>query len=183
MVDNIPHVRDLADAAFVPLEASKTVAQVKDLLSQVGSNYGVIVTPEGLPVGLVTVGELSSASNSGITVGEFVNQPAFVVDADALLDQAVSFSAQTLVENPQMSGLVVEEKGKVIGILTRQTARKYAQRIRTRGGDITELAGDPQSRAKYFVCPKKDYRKLVIQYDPDNPPTCPKHNLVLEKQF
>jgi hypothetical protein len=81
-----------------------------------------------------------------------------------------------------MPGLVVEEKGKVIGILTRQIAREYAQQVHTRGGDIAELAGDPQSQAKFFVCPKKDYIKLVIQYDPDNPPTCPKHNLILEKQ-
>lgn len=183
MADNAPYVRDLTDAAFAPLEATATVAQAKELLLQAEKNYGVIVTPNGMPIGLVTIGELSSASNAGIAMGEFLSLPAFVVDADALIDQAVSFSAQTLVENPEMSGLVVEEKGKVIGILTRQTARKYAQRIRTRGGDITELAGDPQSRAKYFVCPKKDFIRLVIQYDPDNPPTCPMHNLLLEKQF
>lgn len=183
MANNAPYVRELTDTTFTPLEATTTVAQAKALLSQAEENHGVVVTTGGIPIGLVTFGELSSASNTDITVEEFLSLPAFVVDADALLDQAVSFSAQTLVENPEMSGLVVEEKGKVIGILTRQTARKYAQRIRTRGGGIAELAGDPQSRAKYFVCPKKDYRMLIIQYDPDNPPTCPKHNLILEKQF
>lgn len=183
MSNNLPFVRDALDASFVLLEMDKTVAEAKELLAQEGRTYGVVVSPGKAPVGLVTVGALSSVSNSDLTLGEFSSLPTFIVDAGALLDRAVSFSAQSLVENPEMSGLVVEEKGKVIGILTRQTAHKYAQRVRTRGGDITELAGDPQSRAKYFVCPKKDYRMLVIQYDPDNPPICPTHNLILEKQF
>jgi hypothetical protein len=182
MSDNVPYVRDLLDTTFVPLDARGTVVAAKELLEQAGRTYGVVISPDGVPIGLTTVGALSSVPDSRVAVGEFLGLPAFIVDADVLLDQAVSFSAQTFVENPEMSGLVVEENGKVIGILTRQTARKYAQRIRTRGGDITELAGDPQSLAKYFVCPNKDYSKLISQYDPDNPPTCPNDGLVLVKQ-
>lgn len=183
MSDNVSYVRDLLDASFVPIEASRTVAEAKDLLVQAGRTYGVVTSPGGTSIGLITIGALSSAPDFSGTVAEFLRLPAFVVGADVPLDLAISFSAQTFFENAEMSGLMIEEKGKIIGILTRQTARKYARRVRTRGGDIAGLAGDPQSQAKYFVCPKKDFIRLVIQYDPDNPPTCPTHNLLLEKQF
>lgn len=182
MSENLPSVRDVLDASFFLIDAAKTVAEASEKLSQARETYGVVLSPSRVPLGLVTAEALLSAPDSDLSLGEFLSLPAFIVNASASLDQAVSFSAQSLVENPEMSGLVVEEKGKVIGILTRQTARKHAQRIKTRGGDITELAGDPQSRAKYFVCPKNDFMKLVIQYDPDNPPSCPNHNLVLVKQ-
>ncbi len=182
MSDKLPYVRDVLDTGFILLDANKSVAEAKELLAQTGSTYGVVVSPGELSIRLITVGSLSSISNSGSVLEEFRSLPTFIVDADILLDQAVSCSAQSLVENPKMSGLVVEEKGKVIGVLTRQTARKHAQYITTRGGDTTELAGNPQSQAKYFVCPNKDYSKLISQYDPDNPPTCPNDNLILVKQ-
>ena len=184
MSDNSTYVRDMLDASFVLIESHKTVAEASQKLSQAGRTYAVVISPREVPVGLVTAGALSSAPDASLKLGDFLSLPTIIVDADVLLDQAVSFSAQTLVETPDISGLVIEEKRKVIGILTRQTILKYAERDDNRSlrGAITEMAGDPLSRAKYFVCPKKNFMELVIQYDPDNPPTCPIDNLVLVKQ-
>jgi signal-transduction protein with cAMP-binding, CBS, and nucleotidyltransferase domain len=175
-------VRDTQAADFALLDASMTVNKARKQLAKAGASYGILTDPNGTPVGLVTTGELAAVPIQETTLQEISGSPTFIVDADTLLDQAVSFSAQTLVENSRMAGLVIQDQKKVVGVLTRQTIRKHAERIKTRGGDITELAGVPQIQAKYFVCPKKDYKELVIYYDPDDPPTCPKHNLILVEQ-
>ncbi len=181
--DKVLYVRDLLDTGFIFIESNRTVSEAKEQLTREKRTYGVVIKSDGMAIGLVTIGTLSSVSDQTMNARGLLSFPIFIADTEVLLDQAVSFSAQTLVENPEIVGLVVEEKGKVVGVLTRQTARKFAQRIDTPRGEITEIVGNPQNHAKYFVCPKKDYRKLVIQYDQDNPPKCPKHNLILEQQF
>jgi CBS domain-containing protein len=182
MADEALFARDALVTDFVFLDAKQTVTQAHEKLTQAGATYGIVANANGVPVAVTTVGALATISNPNITLQAAPLLPAFVVGAEALLDQTVSFSAQTLVEHPEMAGLVVEDQGKVVGVLTRQTIRKHAQRIKTRGGDITELAGVPQTRVKYFVCPEGDYKKLVVLYDPDDPPVCPVHTLVLVEQ-
>lgn len=182
MPKKIQHVRAEMTADFVLLGAEETIAQAAERLAQAGVSFGIVTNPQGVPICPVSAGELAALPSQEARLQEISRSPTFTVDADARLDQTVSFSAQTLVENPDMAGLVVEDQGVVVGVLPRRTIRKYAQRIKTRGGDITELPGVPQIRAKYFVCPQQDFKKLVVRYDPDDPPTCPIHNVVLVEQ-
>ena len=175
-------VRDALVTSFVLLEATQTVAKARETLTQAGATYCIVTSAAGTPLALAIAGALAAIPDPNTLLQAVSSVPAFIVDAETLLDQAVSFSAQTLVEHPEMAGLVVEGNDKVIGVLPRQAIRQHAQRIKTRGGDITELAGIPLTRAKYFICPEGDYKKLVIRYDPDDPPRCPIHDLALTKQ-
>lgn len=182
MPKKIQHVRAEMTTGFVLLGAEETIAQAGERLAQAGVSFGIVTNPQGVPICPVSAGELAALPSQEARLQEISKLPTFTVDADARLDQTVSFSAQTLVENPELAGLVVEDQGVVVGVLPRGTIRKYAQRIKTRGGDITELPGVPQIRAKYFVCPQQDFRKLIVRYDPDDPPTCPVHNVALVEQ-
>ena len=82
-----------------------------------------------------------------------------------------------------MVGLIAEDGTQIVGIIARQTLRQHARQMKSSGErSITQLAGVSLTRASYFVCPKEDYRKLIIRYDPDNPPLCPTHGLFLNKK-
>ena len=182
MAEEALFARDALTTEFVLLDARKTVAQGREELARVGAPFGIVTSPEAVPITLIASDALAADQDPDLRIESISKTPAFVVDSETLLEQAVSFAAQTLIENPEMTGLIVEDQGKVIGVLPRKVIRQYAQQIKTRGGDITELAGVPHVPAKYFVCPKQDYRKLIVRYDPDDPPICPNHNLVLNKQ-
>ena len=184
MADEPLFARDVLITDFVVLDAGQTAAHALEALAKAGVKYGIVTNGAGIPLTLTTAGLLAANRDPEIQFESATMMPAFVVDVVVSLDQIVLYSAQSLVECPDMAGLIVENEGKVVGVLPRQTIRHYAQQIKTRGGDITELAGVPQIRAKYFVCPKdkQHYKKLIIRYDPDDPPTCPYHNLVLLEQ-
>ena len=182
MAEEALFARDALTTEFVLLDAQKTVAQGREELARAGATFGIVTSSDALPITLIDSGTLPADRDSDLLIESISKTSVFIVDSETLLEQVVSFAAQTLIENPEMTGLIVEDQGKVIGVLPRKVIRQYAQQIKTRGGDITELAGVPHVPAKYFVCPKQDYRKLIVRYDPDDPPTCPNHNLVLRKQ-
>lgn len=182
MNDDMPLVGDELVTDFILLNADQTVAQARETLAQSGAAYGIVTNAADAPVALITAGALAAITKVDGLLHEASHSSIFVIDSDVLLDEAVSYSAQSLVENPEMAGLVVEAEEEVVGVLPRQALRKHAQRIRTRGGDITRLPGAPHSPARYFVCPHGDYRELVSEYDPDDPPTCPYDGSELIKQ-
>lgn len=182
MMDQILFARDILEKNFVLISAEQTISQTRGELERSGVGYGVVVNAAGEPVALINAKMLEEAPDPDLPINTFSTTPAFVVSSETLLDETVSYSAQTFVENPGLQGLIVEEGGEISGILSRKTIRFYAQQIAIRGGDITELAGVPQTRAKYFICPQQDYKKLVTRYDPDDPPTCPTHKVALVEQ-
>lgn len=182
MADEMPLVRDTIVTEFVPLDAGQTIAEARRKLVQARATYGIVTNTTGVPVALTTAGALAASPDPDAALQAAAMPPTFVVDGEISLDQAVSFSAQTLVEHPEIAGLVVQDHGQVAGVLPRQAIRQRAQHIKTRGGDITELPGVPQTQAKYFVCPKGDYKKLVSQYDPNDPPVCPNDGSILVKE-
>jgi len=182
MNDDMPLVRDALVKDFVLLNADQTVAQAREALAQTGATYGIVTNAASVPTALTTAGALASIDTPDSLLHEISHVPAFVIDAAILLDEAVSFSAQTLVENPDLVGLIVIDAGERAGVLPRQKLRQHAQRIKTRGGDITQLPGVPHTPARFFVCPEGDYQELVSEYDPNDPPVCPNDGSELIKQ-
>ena len=182
MNDEMPFVSDELVKDFVLLKGDQTVAQAREALAQTGATYGIVTNAAGAPIALTTAGELAVITKVDRSLREVSHSPIFVIDTDVLLDEAVSYSAQSLVENPKMAGLVVEAEEEVVGVLPRQALRKHARRIKTRGGDITQLPGVPHTPARYFVCPQGDYQELVSEYDEDDPPICPNDGSELTKQ-
>ncbi len=175
MSDKLLYVRDVLVTDFLLLSSEQSVTDAHDKLVQASATYGVVTNDSDQPIVLTTVNALAN-SKPEATLQTLSTAPLLVTDSQVLLAQAILSSSRMLFRHPEIVGLVVSEKGKVIGVLPVQTLGKHAEEVE-RHRSITELAGVPLTRARYFYCPEGPfhYKELVIRYDPDNPPRCPTH--------
>jgi hypothetical protein len=104
---------------------------------------------------------------------ETPEEPTLVADAETPLAQILDRMAPTLFNQPDLVGVVIRDGDETIGMIPRWRLLELAADPNVRRGSL-ELAGDPQTRARYFVCSEGHWKELITFYDPDDPPRCPK---------
>jgi len=159
------------------LENTMTVTESLKKLEQATATFGIINDAKGQLLGLVTVEQLRTA-NKDTSVQSLVTIGAhpIVLEPSVTIDDAVKLLAKNLVLNPDLVGVIVEDHGKIQGVLSRKTIVEYASRVVTRG-TIDRLEGAPVDTL-FFECPEDHERKLVAYYDPQNPPKCSRGHLM-----
>lgn len=169
-------VRELALPVLI-LEANVTVAEALKKLEQAKTTFGVISDERGQPLGLVTVEQLHAAQKD-VSVNSLIvtTLRPTMVEPSVTIDDVVKMLAKDLVLNPDLSGVIVQDQGKVQSVLPRKTIVEYASRVVIRG-TIDRLEGAPVDML-FFECPEGHERKLVAYYDPQNPPKCSKGHLM-----
>jgi hypothetical protein len=112
---------------------------------------------------------------------DHTREPRLIADIDVTVEEILDHFARVLFENPDLPGVAIRDRKNFVGIISRKRLLELAGSFQTR--ELVEIAGVPQNRASYFVCPRKKclYRELIIFYDPSQPPRCPDHQTVLEK--
>lgn len=155
----------------IPLDADLSVAEALRRLEEAGVTFGIVRNEQGQPIGLVTPEDLRQAAPETRLEAllSAMPQPIFV-EPGVSLDHAVQALAKDLVLTPQLSGAIVQERGRVLGVLSRQELVRRASRLALRNV-VDRMEGAPVDLL-YFVCPQDGERQLVAYYDPRNPPTC-----------
>lgn len=168
---------------FIILDSLRTISDTYNELANSGATFIVVVDKSNKPLKLITSETLAGYSNQDISLYNVSEIPVIIISAGILLNkETVEYCSKILNENLNIAGIIVEDKGLIIGVLPWQVISKHAERIldeEAHRGDGIELSGIPQIPAAKFECPKKDYHEIVDYYDPMNPPTCPIHKLIL----
>jgi CBS domain-containing protein len=113
----MPTVKDFMTKNVITIDASKTVIEAADLMSQ--NNVGdLVVLDKDTPVGIVTERDLvrrvlAERKSLGIKVSEVMTTPLRVIDPDAPLKEA----ARRMV-NKGIRRLPVIKDNKLVGIIT-----------------------------------------------------------------
>ncbi len=172
----MPKVQELILPVAV-LEANMTVSEALTKLEQTEAIFGVVSDEKGQALGLVTVEQLHAAQKNASVQSLIVTTPrSITVEPSVTIDDVVKMLAKDLVLNPDLSGVIVQDQGKVQGVLPRKTIVEYASRVVTRG-TVDRLEGAPVDTL-FFECIEDHERKLVAYYDPQHPPRCSKGHLM-----
>lgn len=168
-------VRESMSQDFITLDPQATAAQAIEQLRQQSKPYGIIPDPQvGLPV-LVTTRVLSRLPDQQARleyIAEQLPRPT-TVQPEAMLEQVARMLATDLVTKPNVTGLVVsDDQQNLVGVIPRHLLARAAAGMVERGGDISELAGDPIGIGADYICPLDGEERLISFYDPDDPPTC-----------
>ncbi len=135
----MPTVKDFMTKNVITIDASKTVIEAADLMSQ--NNVGdLVVMDKNTPVGIVTERDLvrrvlAERKSLDIKVSEVMTTPLRVIDPDASLKEA----ARRMV-NKGIRRLPVIKDNKLVGIITTADfARQLGKKTLT--DDILEAIG------------------------------------------
>ena len=135
----MPTVKDFMTKNVITIDASKTVIEAADLMSQ--NNVGdLVVMDKNTPVGIVTERDLvrrvlAERKSLNIKVSEVMTTPLRVIDPEASLKEA----ARRMV-NKGIRRLPVIKDNKLVGIITTADfARQLGKKTLT--DDILEAIG------------------------------------------
>ena len=175
----------LACADYAVLDATVPVSAAHAALA--GRLWGVVVDPEGTPVGVVIEDDLRRAEQGGaasLLDPVAALSPAVVTDAATTIGELVDSSAVTLLDLG-VRGLVVQRDGELAGVVPASevsaflAAGGHVSASRTMGphGDASDatLGGRPETGLANVVCAAPGcgfVNKCLVFYDPDNPPAC-----------
>ena len=174
----------------VQLKASARAGDALLTLDQKGVEYGVTTDESGKPLMIVTKEQLSTAEADDFIQTLTLNVPhPKPIEPDVRLSSIVQMLAESLTINIDFTGFIVQDQGKVLGVLLRETILEHAWSILF---DKSNFAGlylnDPRSRGNpirgvpkriVFECPIC-YKRTSVRwedYDPNNPPTCNNNHL------
>jgi CBS domain-containing protein len=168
---------------FETASPDDSVADARKLLAQESVTFCVIVTKRGEPIRIVTDEQIQGLPDPNAALSDVLNAlpSAIVIEEEQDMDGVVKHLAPLLLAERDIRGVVVISGGGVSGVLPRKDISEHARlRIRTRGA--AGIYGDPISRAPTYVCPQGDHEEDVELYDPNDPPRCPVHGLILVRK-
>jgi CBS domain-containing protein len=168
---------------FKTVSPNHSVADASKLLARESATFCVIVTQRGEPIRIATDEQLQGLPDPSAALSDVLNAlpSAIVIEEEQDMDGVVKHLAPLLLAERDIRGVVVISGGDVSGVLPRKDISEHARlRIRTRGA--AEIYGDPISHAPTYVCPLGDHEENVELYDPNDPPRCPAHGLILVRK-
>ena len=118
-------VRDVMDEDVVFLEANETVMKAVQTMLEHGV-WSLVITREGLPVGVVTERDIIRRCISKghdperLKVGDIMSSPLITIEPDAPIGEAMR-----LMTLKNIRRLYVVEGGKIIGRITQTGAFRY----------------------------------------------------------
>ena len=161
----------------VSLDTNLTVAEALSRLERANSGFGIVGDKKGKPLALVSLEQLHATDKSAPLLSLIMDvQRPIIVEASVTIDDAVTMLAKDLVLNPDLAGIVVQDRDRLQGVLPRRAIIEHTSRIVTRS-TADRLEGAPVD-ALFFECPDDHERILVAYYDPQNPPLCSKGHLM-----
>ncbi len=170
-------VEEALSSAFVQVNAGMAIDEALMNLQAAQAQYGVVIGSQDRVLGLVTIERLREGDANAYVETLIDSGPPIFLEPNVTLDTAVRALAKDFVLRPQLAGVVVQAQGKVEGILPRNIIVERAARLGTRGV-ADRLTGSPLD-ILFFECPVDHERRIVVYYDPSNPPKCSQGHLMM----
>ncbi len=166
-------VEDVMIDTFVQAPVTATAREVLDQMAKRTAEYAVAFASANAPVALLTRMQLRLYP-PGRTLEAALSEssPPILVEPGTQLGALGLTLRQTLALDPAIAGVIVVEQDQVVGVVPRAELTAQAKGT-TRGGESFRLAGDPLTALPVFECPVHKIRKVVIFFNPANPPRCP----------
>jgi hypothetical protein len=158
------------------LEASARAVDALRTLDQHDIEYGVVSDECGDLLIIVTKEQLRTIKADQPLQALTINVPHPIhIEPDDAFDSIVQIWMDDFALNKDLVGIVVQQQGKVLGILLRETIQELSQVMA-----VGRLEGTSKGRVTYKClkcprgskCPGGPERKEVTHFDRKNPPTC-----------
>lgn len=163
-------VEELMSKVLTPLDIYMPVSLALSEMDKANTEYGIVFDAEENIVGLISKNTLTNSPNHDL---ELLNVPLshpILIEPNMVIDDAVRMLAKDFVIDPEIEGVIVHKDDIPVGFLTRDLIKEHAKHLKTKS--IVDQLGGPPINMLFYKCKSCLTRKLIMYYDPENPPTC-----------